>query len=69
MRLKDTGCFSTWQTRIKCADADPAPQDLFHKTDYRGALIHLTVPSLRTAPSPMVAQTCTEMGTNQRNQV
>lgn len=49
-RLKGTGCSPTWQARIKCADADPALQDLFHKTDYRGALIHP-----RTAPSPVVA--------------
>lgn len=53
VRLKDTGCSPAWQAKIWCADADPAPQDLFHKADYRGALIHLNAPNPRTAPSPV----------------
>lgn len=36
------------------------PHYLFHKTHFRSALIHLSVPNLRTAPSPVVPQTSTK---------
>lgn len=47
------------------------PHYLLHKTNYRSALTHLSVPNLRTAPSPVVPHTSmkTHPGTNQsRNQ-
>lgn len=44
------------------------PHYLFHKTNYKSALIHLSVPSLRTAPSPVVPQTNEDTSRNKPEQ-